>query len=176
MEMSKSVCQSMGFTASWEESSCHHIDLSQSAPTTSLGYSLGFWAQKRIFLIARPLVIYNGVISKERTKKYFSVMLSSSSFFWADRNPEMENTASSWHFSVNYFRVSSVREEGDREKDGACYGNEHNLCGYFAKAWTTFLEQTLFSKMSSTWNTKAWIQVLTQSLTWPGCLFTLSES
>lgn len=100
--------------------------------------------QKRIFLIIRSLVIYNGVISKKRTKKIsFPLILESSSFFWVKTgNPEMRNTSSSWHLKVNDVRNSSIKEKGVE----FATGNERNLCGHFAKAWTIFIEHILFFK------------------------------
>lgn len=67
-------------------------------------------------------------------------------------------------------------KKGTEKEVELATGNEHKLRGCFVKVWTTFLEQILFYKMNCTWNPKAWIQVLTQTLIWPGCLLSLSLS
>lgn len=54
----------------------------------------------------------------------------------------MRNISSSWHFKVNDVRNFSIKEKGVE----FATGNEHNLCGHFAKAWTVFLAHILFFK------------------------------
>lgn len=145
----------MGFMASWEWSSYHHIELSHSAHTTSLGHSLGFWLpkkKKKSFSHRWTIAYLWWCNFKGKNQEIFSTDAWKLTILYVKTyDPETRTTSSPWYLSVKYFRALVLRKKGTEKGVELATGNEPNLCSCFTKAWTTFLEQTLFYKMSSTW-------------------------
>lgn len=144
-------------------SSCHRLELSHPTLITSLECSLGFWLPENNLLITKSLVIYNGVISKERTKKVsFPLMLESSSSFWVKtEDPEMRNTSNSWYLSVKDFRSSRSGRKWTKQQWSLPLLVSIISVAILLRAEPLFWNTPSCAKMRSTWNPKIWVQVLT---------------